>query len=176
MSDAPTPESIIPRNVAPSGFAEHVFERSRPLGVDRAGLWRWLNTPETFTRQVWPYRVEFVEGTGVHGGGGFEVGTLNTHHGPFLNCSGVITRTDETEGVRDLHYFYGAFIVSPRLIRPRRLLFTLTGEPDNAHLKLRVECDVKPWVAGVWTGLQSMFWSSFFGSARRGAIKAARSA
>ena len=159
---------------------EHVFERTRRLAVEREALWRWLNTPETFTKQVWPYRVEFLEGTGVGGASGFAVGVLNTHHGPLLNCAGVMTRVDPYRGdagelVRNLRYFYGAFIVSPRLIRPRLLRFALGAEEDGyCALTLRVECDVRPWCAGTWTRLQSVFWKGFFGSAERGARRATR--
>ena len=37
-------------------------------------VWAWLNDPATLVEgQLWPYRVEFVDG-------GFEPGVLNVHH------------------------------------------------------------------------------------------------
>jgi hypothetical protein len=69
---------------APSGFVSHAYRSSFvvPVGVER--VWEWLNDPATFTEgQVWPFRVEFVDG-------GFEPGVLNVHHGPFLNVAGII--------------------------------------------------------------------------------------
>ncbi|MEM1423405.1 MAG: hypothetical protein AAGH64_05310 [Planctomycetota bacterium] len=170
-------QGVLPHNRCPGWMVPHVFERVRTLPVDRGALWRWLNTPETFTRQVWPYRVEFLEGSGVGGASGFGVGVLNTHHGPLLNCAGVMTRVDawddgSGELVRDLRYCYGAFIVSPRLIRPTLLRFAVRDDGGGASLTLRVECWVRPWCAGVWTRLQSVFWSGFFAGARRGAARA----
>jgi hypothetical protein len=53
---------------APSGFVSHAYRSSFvvPVGVER--VWEWLNDPATFTEgQVWPFRVEFVDG-------GFEPG------------------------------------------------------------------------------------------------------
>lgn len=53
---------------APSGFVPHVYRRSfaTPFVVER--VWEWLNDPATFAEgQVWPFRVEFVDG-------GFEPG------------------------------------------------------------------------------------------------------
>jgi hypothetical protein len=46
----------------------HVYRRSfaTPFVVER--VWEWLNDPATFAEgQVWPFRVEFVDG-------GFEPG------------------------------------------------------------------------------------------------------
>ncbi|MDP8973738.1 MAG: hypothetical protein M3N45_11355 [Actinomycetota bacterium] len=87
------PEGFPVPTGAPSGFVPHAYRRSFvvPFGVER--VWGWLNDPATFTEgQVWPFRVEFVDG-------GFELGVLNVHHGPFLNVAGVIGGA-ETRGRR----------------------------------------------------------------------------
>ncbi|MEQ8769212.1 MAG: hypothetical protein RIB60_01745 [Phycisphaerales bacterium] len=128
---------------------------------------------------MWPYRVEFVDGTGIDGGGGFEPGVLNIHHGPFLHCAGVISEVDDgPDGLgafRDLQYFYGAFILSPRLIRPRRLRFWVEDSGDRAcALRLQIDCDVKPWVHRLWTRAQTVFWGSFMRSAERHVRRADR--
>ena len=154
-----------------SGFEPHVYERTKTIEVPRAVAWQWLSTPETFTRQVWPYRVEFVDSSGVAGASGFAPGVLNMHHGPLLHCPGVLTSVtqdlDDGRSYRDLQYFYGAFIVSPRLIRPTRLEFWLDGDESRSMITLRVSCDVTPWLSGVWTKLQSVFWNSFYAWAKR---------
>ena len=167
------PAALSPRQGAPRGFVPHAFERTSRIEAPREHVWAWLNTPETFTRQIWPYRVEFVDGSGISGGGGFEPGVLNIHHGPLLNCPGVITEVDSgADGrgaFRDLQYYYGAFIISPRLIRPRRLRFWVEDAPDGGcALRLRVECDVRRWIRSVWTTAQRPFWASFYRWAARG--------
>ena len=125
---------------APSGFVSHAYRSSFvvPVGVER--VWEWLNDPATFTEgQVWPFRVEFVDG-------GFEPGVLNVHHGPFLNVAGVIGEVrDPRPGIpayRDLKYFYGSYALSPRLVRPTRLQFWAEAtdvEGTNTLVALRLD-------------------------------------
>ena len=71
-------------NGAPPGFVNHVYRKSFTTPHRISQVWTWLNDPATFTEgQVWPYRVEFVDG-------GFEPGVLNVHHGPLINFAGAI--------------------------------------------------------------------------------------
>lgn len=148
---------------APEGFVAHAYRRSfvAPFPVDR--VWRWLNDPATFVEsQVFPYRVEFVDG-------GFEPGVLNVHHGPFLNVAGVIGEVREPApggvGFRDLKYFYGSYAVSPRLFRPTRLRFWVEGAPDGAGtlVTLRLDTLVRGPFVGVWGASQRVFWARFPG-------------
>lgn len=172
-------EGLRPRVATPGGWRAHVYERSWSIGAAREHVWAWLMDPATFTRQVWPYRVEFLDGTGVHGGGGFEVGTLNTHHGPLLNAAGVITRVEAGEDGkgkrRDLHYTYGAYVIGMRFVRPTLLRFDVAdGEGGGAVVTLRLESDVAPWFVWAWDLGLTSFWGFFGGSIARGARKKAR--
>jgi hypothetical protein len=143
---------------APPGFVEHVhcYEFSTPHPPGR--VWAWLNDPATFTEgQIWPFRVEFVDG-------GFEPGVLNAHHGPFLNLAGAIGEVrgfERGDAYRDLKYFYGSYAISPRLVRPTRLQFW-AGESDGGTLvRLRLDSLVHRWFGRTWGRSQSIFWSRF---------------
>mgnify|MGYP006271075987 FL=1 len=167
-----------PRNGAPRGWTDHVYETALALPVERADLWAWLNDTRTFTdNQVWPYRVEFLERTGIDGGSGFAPGVLNMHHGPLLMFAGELGEIDpgpDSRGrFRDLCYTYGSFAVSPRLIRPTRLRFWLAdaAEPATTDLTVRVDSLVTPRVAKLWTRAQGVFWRRFFRWTVRGALK-----
>jgi hypothetical protein len=138
---------------APVGFVP-------PFPVGR--VWRWLNDPATFTEgQVWPFRVEFVDG-------GFESKVLNVHHGPFLNVAGVI---GEVRGprpglaaYRDLKYFYGSYAMSPRLVRPNRLQFwaEVTGRQGGGTLvTLQLDSLVRRPFVSLWERSQKIFWARF---------------
>ena len=86
------PEGFRVPTGAPSGFVTHAYRRSFAVPFEIGRVWGWLNDPATFSEgQVWPFRVEFVEG-------GFEPGVLNAHHGPLLNVAGVIGERLETRG------------------------------------------------------------------------------
>jgi hypothetical protein len=143
---------------APPGFVEHVhrYEFSTPRPPGR--VWGWLNDPATFTEgQIWPFRVEFVDG-------GFEPGVLNVHHGPFLNLAGAIGEVRGFErGVayRDLKYFYGSYAVSPRLVRPTRLQFWAEESAGGTQVTLQVDSLVRRRLGGVWSLAQRVFWSRF---------------
>jgi hypothetical protein len=122
----------------------------------------WLNDPATFTEgQVWPYRVEFVDG-------GFEPGVLNVHHGPLILFAGAIGEVRSPEdgdgvGFRDLRYFYGSYAISPRLARPTRLRFR-AEELDGATLvTVRLDSFVRGGFVGPWDYAQRIFWSRFPG-------------
>ncbi len=149
-----------PPNAAPPGFVAHVFEKRFRVSAPRSSVWQWLEDPTTFVdSQVWPYRVEFVSAeAGV--APGFQVGGLNVHHGPFLHLPGMLTEI--REGYRDLHYFYGSFVLSPRLVRPTRLEFRVEDAPEgDTGVEMRLTSFVRGGFAGLWTFGQRLFWSRF---------------
>ncbi len=147
---------------APEGFVEHAYERSFVVPIPIGRVWGCLNDPATFTEgQVWPYRVEFVEG-------GFEPGVLNVHHGPLLNAAGVIGEVRDPgpgiSGYRDLKYFYGSYTLSPRLVRPTRLRFWAaeTASPARGtRVSLELDALVRRPFVPVWELSQKIFWSRF---------------
>ena len=144
---------------APSGFVPHAYQRSfvAPFGTEQ--VWEWLNDPATFTEgQVWPFRVEFVDG-------GFKPGVLNVHHGPFLNVAGVIGEVrdprPEVPAYRDLKYFYGSYAISPRLARPTRLQFWAEEGGGGTVVTLRLDALVRRPFVRAWDLGQRAFWSRF---------------
>lgn len=144
---------------APNNFVSHVHRKTFVAPYPTGEVWTWLNDPATFTEgQVWPYRVEFVDG-------GFEPGVLNVHHGPLLNFAGVIGEvrppTPDAAGYRDLPYFYGSYAISPRLIRPTRLQFWVEKTAGGTAVTLQVDSLVRPWFGWYWTLAQSIFWARF---------------
>ena len=163
----------IPSQTCPDDFRTHVFEKTFDVSCHWELAWNWLMQPETFTKgQIWPYRVEFID-TPQPGGEisrGFQVGTLNSHHGPFMNFCGVIARVDVQgeRATRDLQYTYGAHALAFRLIRPDLLrLSTLANGPEQCLVTVRVESYVRPWIAWLWTLAQKCFWPGFGISLRR---------
>lgn len=181
MSQLNPASSLVPRQHRPPGFVDHVFARSWTVACDRADAWGWLNDPSTFTAQVWPFRVEFVDGSGEGGSSGFSAGVLNVHRGPWLHAAGVITGVDAgADGrgrSRDLHYFFGSFVVDMGLIRPVRLWFGLEDGPSGGTILTgRLESHVRAWVGPAWTGVQGLFWSGFGGSMEAGVRRRARRA
>jgi len=132
-----------------------VFRTPHPIGR----VWAWLNDPATFVEgQVWPYRVEFVDG-------GFEPGVLNVHHGPFLNVAGIIGEVRDPEAgraaFRDLQYFYGSYAISPRLFRPTRLRFWAEESGRGTTFTLQLDCLARRPFARSWSVAQGIFWSRF---------------
>lgn len=143
---------------APEGFVPHVYRRvfRTPYGIE--SVWAWLNDPATFVEgQVWPFRVEFVDG-------GFEPGVLNVHHGPLMNFAGAIGEVRSPENgaaYRDLKYFYGSYAISPRLVRPTRLQFWAEEAAGETMVTLQVDSLVRGPFARLWDAGQSVFWSRF---------------
>jgi hypothetical protein len=166
------------RNQPPRGWKQHAFERRWAVKAPRRAVWSWLNDPSTFTRQIWPFRVEFLEGSGVDGASGFAPGVLNAHHGPLLNACGVITEIDEgADGdgrYRDLQYYYGSFVIGMRFVRPTRLQFWVEDDAEGAAVRVRIESDVARWFAPMWSLINGFFWLSFPQWMRSGARKRAR--
>ena len=143
---------------APEGFVEHAFQRTFSVNQPIDRVWAWLNDPATFVEgQVWPFRVEFVDG-------GFEPGVLNAHHGPFLNVAGAIGEVcgpGEGPAYRDLKYFYGSYAISPRLARPTRLQFWAEERGGGTTVTLRLDALVRRPFVRVWDLGQRTFWSRF---------------
>ncbi len=156
------PEGFLVPVAAPPGFTPHVYRRSFVTPFPSGQVWAWLNDPATFTEgQVWPFRVEFVDG-------GFEPGVLNVHHGPLLNVAGVIgeVRNPRPGGVgyRDLKYFYGSYAISPRLVRPTRLQFwaeETKWEDGGTLITLQLDSLVRRSFVSLWDRSQRIFWSRF---------------
>jgi hypothetical protein len=144
----------------PRGFQEHSYLKSFGMPHPISRVWAWLNDPATFTEgQVWPYRVEFVDG-------GFEPGVLNVHHGPLVLFAGAIGEVRSPEqgngvGFRDLRYFYGSYAISPRLARPTRLRFWAEERNGITFVSIRLDSFVREGFAGPWTCAQRIFWSRF---------------
>ena len=151
-------ETPVP-NGAPAGFVPHVYRRTFRTSHPVGRVWGWLNDPATFVEgQVWPFRVEFVDG-------GMEPGVLNVHHGPFMSFAGAIGEVRGPEegapAYRDLKYFYGSYAISPRLVRPTRLQFWVE-EADNAtEVTLQVDSLARRRFARFWDLLQRVFWGRF---------------
>ncbi len=145
---------------APPGFVTSRYESSFRIGAARDRVWSWLEDPATFVDgQVFPYRVEFVSPDPATPPG-FHVGGLNIHHGPFLHLPGTLTEIREGE-YRDLQYFYGSYVLSPRLVRPTRLEFWVEGEPDTTRVTLSLTSFVRRGFAPVWARGQRWFWARF---------------
>ena len=145
---------------APEGFVTHVYRKTFTVPYyPRGRVWAWLNDPATFVEgQVWPFRVEFVDG-------GFEPGVLNVHHGPLINFAGVIGEVrDPEDGVtayRDLKYLYGSYALSPRLSRPTRLQFWAGEEAGGTTVTLQLDSLVRRSFVRPWDLAQRVFWSRF---------------
>ena len=146
-------------NGAPMGFVPHVYRRTFRTPHPVSQVWSWLNDPATFVEgQVWPFRVEFVDG-------GFDPGVLNVHHGPFMSFAGAIGEVngpeDEAPAYRDLKYFYGSYAISPRLVRPTRLQFWVESSVGGSVITLQVDSLVRRRFVRPWDLLQRIFWSRF---------------
>ena len=126
----------IPPQSCPPGFEAHSYQHTFETVGSWRGLWSWLMTPETFTTgQPWPYRVEFLDTPGPDGSiaRNFEVGTLNAHHGPFMNFCGAVSRIEvgEDRAERDIEYGYGSYFLAFRLIRPVGLRVTVESVSES---------------------------------------------
>ncbi|MEL6330068.1 MAG: hypothetical protein AAFR38_10420 [Planctomycetota bacterium] len=154
---------------APPSFRPHRHEFVLTVSRPRPAIWTWINDPTTFTRQPWPYRVEFLTPAaddGRSGRGGFEVGHLTTHHGPLFNLPGVITQIDPGEdGLgrhRELIYTYGANVLGMRAIRPTALRFWLEDAADRrTTLTMQLDSMVHPSMSAIWGLVQRAFWPTF---------------
>lgn len=143
-------QSVLP----PKGFVVDVFEREFTFPLERMdSLWEKLQRRETFTKgQLFPYRVEFEA---PEQEGEFRPGEYNIHHGPLLSVHGVVGEVNST--YRSLHYHYGSYVVSFRLVRPVQLEFLREGP----SLKLKLKACVRPWFRPAWRGMNHLLWASF---------------
>ena len=152
------PEGFAVPTGAPDGFVGHGYQKTFLVGHSVGRVWEWLNDPATFVEsQIWPFRVEFVDG-------GFEPGVLNVHHGPFLNVAGAIGEVrgpGPEPAYRDLKYFYGSYALSPRLARPTRLQFWAEERGGGTVVTLRLDTLVREPFVPVWELGQRVFWSRF---------------
>lgn len=138
----------------PQGFVRDEFERefSYPQAKIES-VWKKLQRRETFTKgQVFPYRVEFGATSQE---GEFLPGELNIHHGPFLSVHGAIGEVSSK--YRSLHYFYGSYVLSFRVVRPVQLEFFCEGN----RLKLKLSVYVRPWFRPIWRLGNRILWPIF---------------
>ncbi len=133
---------------------EHVFEKSWSFEANQCKkIWDKLQRRETFVKgQLPPYKVEFASG---RTSGVMESGELNIHHGPFLSVQGPIGEI--TDHYRDLHYLYGSYVLSFRLIRPKRLEFFR----EDTEILVRLTSEVSPRIKSLWNFSLHIFWSFF---------------
>lgn len=150
--------------VKPASLKHHCFKHNWILKKPLEQIWKTLNSMETFSKgQVFPYRVEF---TAYEKEASFSSGVWTNHHGPFLNACGQIGDIKAME-YRDLHYNYGSYVLSFRLIRPVRLQFFFKAHPEGTQLSVQFDCYVAPFLYGFWHLLMKIFWSGFGPSIER---------
>jgi hypothetical protein len=135
--------------------------REYRLKITAEEAFEFLNTPETFTKgQPFPYKVEFTS-PDPDAPADFRVGVYNVHYGPFLNASAVITAIDPPRH-RAMEYTYGAFVISPRLIRPTDLIFDFEPADDGGCVvRLEFRSYVRPFFRPIWNLGLKTFWSLF---------------
>ena len=167
----------MPSQSCPPGFQSHRYRHTFEIDGSWQAIWEWLMRPETFTAgQPWPYRVEFLE-TPVPDGTvarGFDLGTLNAHHGPFMNFCGVVSRIEigEDRAERNIEYGYGAYFLAFRLIRPHGLQVQVEAVTESrCRVVITVDSWVRPWTARLWTLAQKCFWPGFGFSLRKAGRK-----
>lgn len=137
----------------PKAFINYCYERSFSYPKDKMdSLWQRLQLRETFTSQIFPYRVEFAAPSQK---GQFSPGELNIHHGPLLSVHGAIG--EMSSKYRGLNYFYGSYVVSFRLVRPTQLEFF---REDNV-LTVKLSAFVRPWFKPFWRLINTLLWGSF---------------
>ena len=131
-----------------------VFEKKIDIPSDHIKTsWTRLQQRETFVKaQIPPYKVEFHHDTQC---GPFKPKELNIHHGPWLHLPAIIGEV--TDHYRDLHYLYGAYVISFRLIRPIQLEFF----KENNHIRLKLQAYVHPWLKTLWPRMNQIFWMGF---------------
>ena len=146
----------------PDFLTVHCFQLTHIFSKSLNACWDKFNHSETFSKhQIFPYRVEFCPKQ-VDSTNHFVEKTWTNHHGPCLNAAGqIVTMTPPS--YRDIHYTYGSYAISFRLLRPVRLQFFFEKTSLNQTC-VRVQFDtyVPNWFKPVWSIIQSFFWKSFF--------------
>lgn len=138
----------------PEHLNEDLFEIDFQLDNEKKNrVWDKLQRRETFVKgQIPPYRVEFETGFSE---GDFIEREKNIHHGPFLSVHGEIGKI--SEDYRGLHYYYGSYVLSFRLIRPVLLEFYKT----DVGIKMKLHSYVHPNFQAIWKFGNSIFWKKF---------------
>ncbi len=155
------PEIEVPR-VAPPNLVLEASVRAIRLPHTTNAVWTQLLARTGALRgALWPYRVEFSD-TALH------AGCARYRYGPLVNLPGVLTRVKNSEYI-DLQYCAGAWIGSPRWLRPKRLEFRLQpGEQGTTLLVLRLEALVHPLLRRPWRLGQRLRWKLFAATIHRG--------
>ncbi len=138
----------------PKFMKKDIFKIHFKLSEEKKNkTWLKLQKRETFVKgQVPPYRVEFESGLSE---GDFYEGEKNIHHGPLLSVHGEIGKV--TDEYRSLHYYFGSYVLSFRLIRPVLLEFT----KDADGIEMTLHSFVKPWFHAFWRFGNRVFWKNF---------------
>lgn len=144
----------------PPKFHNVDYVRTFSLSAPRTKVWEWLNTPETFTTQCPPYRVEFLSPDPTLPAN-FREGVYTAHHGPLLMAAGILTVMQPPE-FRELKYCYGSYVISMRFARPTCLSFWLSDTPEGGtEVKLSLQAQVKSWFRPLWWIGMRGFWPLF---------------
>lgn len=135
-------------------MTKDVFKKTFKFSESRRdSIWEKLQRRETFIKgQLPPYKVEFESGETR---GRFNSGEKNIHHGPLLSVHGEIGEL--TNEYRALHYYYGSYVLSFRLIRPTLLEFF----KNQDGIEVRLHCYVYPAFQKIWRFSNNIFWSLF---------------
>ena len=148
--------------VKPFSFVENSFKLKHVFNKPISNCWDIFNHSKTFTKnQIFPFKVEFCpENTQTDNH--FHENVWTNHHGPLLNVAGQITKMQKPD-YRDLHYCYGSYVLSFRLIRPVRLQFYFEAlDSKTTTVRVQLDCYVKPWFNKIWSMVQYIFWKPFF--------------
>ncbi len=146
--------------VVPDSFVHDAVLQRVIVHRPADAVWQWLDDPATFVEgQVWPYAVEFHHPPGT---AAFRPGVRNDHHGPALHLPAVVGAVHPPRH-RELIYLYGAFVVSPRLLRPLRLAFDLETDPAGTRTRITVtsEAVVRTPLVAAWRAGNTVFWQRF---------------
>ena len=146
--------------VVPRGFVHDAVQARVIVARPVARVWEWLDDPATFVDgQVWPYAVEFHHPPHTDA---FRPGVRNDHHGPGLSLPAVVGAVHPPRH-RELIYLYGAFVASPRLLRPVRLAFDLETDPVGERTRITVtsEAVVRTPLVAAWRAGNTTFWRRF---------------
>jgi hypothetical protein len=146
--------------VAPKNFRFHSFKLQFFVNSESSKPWNWLNNPDTFIKgQLFPYKVEFVSDDNSLTAE-FRKGVFNNHHGPLLNLPAIVQEVIPSH-YRDMHYLYGSYFISLRLIRPARLQFWVEQQNQKTSITVQLDSYVGPFVEFTWNAFQSLFWRLF---------------
>lgn len=160
---APVPTPILREavgQVVPDGFVHDVVQSHVVVARPVERVWAWLDDPATFVDgQVWPYAVEFHHPPHT---AAFRPGVRNDHHGPGLHLPAVVGAVHPPRH-RELVYLYGAYVASPRLVRPVRLAFDLQTDPAGGRTRITVtaEAVVRTPLVAAWRVGNGVFWRRF---------------